>query len=62
MSYAKDWQPVSLGQILKTSTNYPEGTFYLPDLNGGSIPIKGGEFVSGPAPSIPTPPVMTRGN
>lgn len=61
MGQANVWRPVSLGQIIQASTVYPEATFYLPDLDGGSVQIKRGDFVAGPAPSIPTPPVMTRG-
>jgi hypothetical protein len=63
MSYAHTWQPVSLGQLMQASTVYPEATFYLPDLSGGSIKIQNGWWVGGvPSTGIPTPPVMTRGN
>jgi hypothetical protein len=63
MSYAHTWQPVSLGQLMQTSANYPEATIYLPDpLNGGTVNIKGGWWVGGwPSTGIPRPPVMTRG-
>jgi hypothetical protein len=57
------WQPISVGQLLQTSANYPEATLYLPDpLKGTSIPIQGGWWVGGPSTGIPTPPVMTRAN
>ncbi|MBO0884849.1 MAG: hypothetical protein J2P17_31860 [Mycobacterium sp.] len=56
------WQPISLGQLMQTSTNYPEATLYLPNpLKGGSIPIQGGWWAGLPSTGIPTPPVMTRG-
>jgi hypothetical protein len=63
MSYANKWQPVSLGQLMQTSTVYPEATIHLPDLNGGTVDIKDGWWADGlPSTGIPTPPVMTRGN
>jgi hypothetical protein len=64
MSYANQWQPVSLGQLMHTSEAYPEATIHLPDpLNGGTVDIKGGWWAGGlPSTGIPTPPVMTRGN
>ncbi|WP_231986671.1 hypothetical protein [Mycobacterium sp. 852002-40037_SCH5390672] len=63
MSQAHTWKPVTLGQLMQTSTVYPEATIHLPDLNGGSIDIKNGWWAGGlPSTGIPTPPVMTRGN
>ncbi|WP_293039842.1 hypothetical protein [Mycobacterium sp.] len=63
MSQAHTWQPVTLGQLMQTSTVYPEATIHLPDLNGGSIDIKGGWWAGGPSSTgIPAPPVMTRGH
>lgn len=61
MSEANTWKPVSLGQLMQTSTVYPEATIHLPDLNGGSIDIKNGWWAGG-LPSTGAPPVMTRGN
>ncbi len=57
------WYPISLGQLMQTSANYPEATLYLPDpLNGTNIRIQNGWWVGGiPSTGVPTPPVMTRG-
>lgn len=63
MSYAHTWQPVTLGQLMQTSTVYPEATIHLPNLSGGTIDIKNGWWAGGlPSTGIPTPPVMTRGH
>lgn len=63
MSYAHTWQPVTLGQLMQTSTVYPEATIHLPNLSGDTIDIKNGWWAGGlPSTGIPTPPVMTRGH
>jgi hypothetical protein len=56
MSQANQWTPVTLGQIMAENSQYPGGTFYLPDAFGDPLKVLNGGLDS----KTPVVPVMTR--